>query len=452
MNFYHMQLHPNNSEGWKREDILKILDYGYIGLDKDNQCVNEFKNSKIGDFVLVRHKGPLALVKITGDYEELTEDTNEDPEYLWFNAAKKIEIISTDIEKFKQPFYEEYKKEWKDDIYAATTFQPASKWDFIKYVMKKCNIEINEKFIDKLKNTLIYNGNLVLSGAPGTGKTFLSQLIAKRLLELKEDDEITKDGPIRFVQFHPSYDYTDFVEGLRPVKNDKSNEIKFERQDGIFKEFCKKAKDNPNCKFVFIIDEINRGDLSKIFGEVFFSIDPDYRGHAGRVLTQYQNLIPKDDVFHDGFFVPQNVYILATMNDIDRSIESMDLAIRRRFTFIDVPVLEKNQNGYQVSAGQDFILRSTFSEEKDYNEVVKRFTCLNNKIIEFSGLGADYQIGAAYFKNIVKDDNGQLNFDELWNYRLKPLLKEYLRGRKEREKWLEVFKAAYDGTQNSVSD
>ena len=152
----------------------------------------------------------------------------------------------------------------------------------------------------EIKDLLKANHNIILTGAPGTGKTYLSKRIAK--------DIAGDESRIGFVQFHPSYDYTDFVEGLRPVKTTDEEKnggtIVFERKDGVFKKFCKDALQAPDHKYVFIIDEINRGELSKVFGELFFSIDPGYRGEDGRVKTQYQNLVEKGDEFAEGFYVP----------------------------------------------------------------------------------------------------------------------------------------------------
>jgi 5-methylcytosine-specific restriction protein B len=140
---------------------------------------------------------------------------------------------------------------------------------------------MNDYIESKIK-LLIENKNLILTGAPGTGKTFLARKIAEKMTE-----NVSNSGDhIGFVQFHPSYDYTDFVEGLRPFG---MGQIGFERQDGIFKAFCKKALENtkePKEPYVFIIDEINRGEISKIFGELFFSIEAGYRGEKGRVQTQ----------------------------------------------------------------------------------------------------------------------------------------------------------------------
>ena len=419
---------------------------------------------------------------------------------------------------------------------------------------------IDSKIIDKYIQLLETNKNLILTGAPGTGKTYLAKQIAKQLLKIEDDDELQKDKRFGFVQFHPSYDYTDFVEGLRPFGD--SGEIGFERKDGVFKEFCKNAlgtpkehltsfdeayeslcfdiKDelqetvrlksgkestklsvtdkntirweapntgNPSVNVitrerlrklygeydsieklrnidnindairdviggcntsmyyailqevilrisklktgiyteaildnnqsknksdikrdpsVFIIDEINRGEISKIFGELFFSIDPGYRGIAGRVKTQYQNLIEEGDAFKDGFYVPENVYIIGTMNDIDRSVESMDFAMRRRFAWAEVTAAESMK-----------MLNGTPYED----EAKKRMQNLNDAILKVRGLGAAYQIGAAYFKKIEEYGG---DFQKLWDFHLKGLLFEYLRGNVNAEEQLNELKEAYD--------
>jgi hypothetical protein len=442
----------------------------------------------------------------------------------------------------------------------------------------------NDKYIQLLRT----NKNLILTGAPGTGKTYLAKQIAKKILNVESDEELQNDKRYGFVQFHPSYDYTDFVEGLRPVK-DSQGTIGFKRQDGVFKEFCKQAilsetadaetlseinnnpnvwkvslggtYDNPtrtdcmdngyirigwqdygdvedfndfedfkyggknvlrafqsgmqigdlvvscysakeadaigvvtgeyeyhaeggdypryrNVKWlvkgikesileinnnktftlstvykasitpdaalkivqkysqvnmmaprkeaaVFIIDEINRGEISKIFGELFFSIDPGYRGTKGRVKTQYQNLIEEGDAFKDGFYVPENVYIIGTMNDIDRSVESMDFAMRRRFAWAE------------VTAEESMEMLNGMTYEK---EIKNRMRNLNKAILKVHGLGEAYQIGAAYFKKF--DDYG--DFGQLWDYHLKGLLFEYLRGNMNAEEQLKELEKAYN--------
>ena len=177
-------------------------------------------------------------------------------------------------------------------------------------------------------------------------------------------------------------------------------------------------------KFVFIIDEINRGEISKIFGELFFSIDPGYRGEKGLVKTQYQNLITDTtDPFYNGFYVPENVYIIGTMNDIDRSVESMDFAMRRRFAW------------KEIKANENTGMLNSFGELKD--EIMKKMNRLNNAIWNeetnegIEGLSAAYHIGGAYFKKLeLYDYKNNLSeaYRQLWENHLWGVLFEYLRG------------------------
>lgn len=400
--------------------------------------------------------------------------------------------------------------------------------------------------LEKYIKILEANKNIILTGAPGTGKTHLAKAIADAM-----------NAESDFVQFHPSYDYTDFVEGLRPTPPDNKGNIGFRRVDGVFKAFCKKAisdintkyiqsdslfdniynsivsdikrgkinsytnpkgeslplrindkgrieyrKNSPRAekeenirlmynyllknnifdlsyctrddywalikklskstetidyveyrwilqellnrtprnysenkknsseinkqKFVFIIDEINRGEISKIFGELFFSIDPGYRGAKGKVKTQYQNMITNEsDPFYEGFYVPENVYIIGTMNDIDRSVESMDFAMRRRFAW------------QEVKAEENTGMLDDLQEMK--NEVIEIMKRLNNVIWNettntgIEGLSAAYHIGGSYFSKLqLYLNDGHSNkgaaYKHLWENHLKGVLSEYLRG------------------------
>lgn len=270
----------------------------------------------------------------------------------------------------------------------------------------------------------------------------------------QQDGGIIINGEYKLVQFHPSYDYTDFVEGLRPVSEDKgnginNNNVSFERRNGVFKDLCVTAKTNPNKNYVMIIDEINRGEINKIFGELFFSIDPDYRGEKGRVQTQYQNLVNKDDEFFEGFFVPENVYIIGTMNDIDRSVESMDFAFRRRFAFKEVTAKETQTMLDSDDAWKDETGVSQKPENDVIDEIKARMDSLNAAIEEIEGLSSAYHIGASYFLKL-KNYNG--DFQQLWYCHLKGLLFEYLRGTPSVVTDMGKLEAAYfkpiEGKQN----
>lgn len=249
---------------------------------------------------------------------------------------------------------------------------------------------------------------------------------------------------IDMTQFHPSYDYTDFVEGLRPCYKDGSKEISFELKQGTFVKFCEKAATDKDNKYVFIIDEINRGEISKIFGELFAAIDPGYRGtkNALYIKTQYHNLHEgsgdyKDSSFKDCFYVPDNVYIIGTMNDIDRSVESLDFALRRRFTWKTIKAADRAED----------VLHSHLPNDAFRAETIRRMTEIN-KVMEDKekvGLSDIYHIGPAYFATL-KDYSGkeEEKFAQLWKNHLEPLLHEYLRDMPASDDKLEELKKAYD--------
>ena len=396
-----------------------------------------------------------------------------------------------------------------------------------KYKKLESETMLRNDFLLNYSGILRKSKNLILRGAPGTGKTYLAKEIAKELTDGNEDQ-------IGFVQFHPSYDYTDFVEGLRPVSNG-DGAIEFKLQDGIFKDFCQKAKEaqliggqdnfdeawdsyleyinvaeekeyitktsylsvnsrqnlsvnydsgvpgwslprkyvyelykdknynkqeyyksggktvletlrkrfglkdyvspteiDTDKKFVFIIDEINRGEISKIFGELFFSIDSDYRGEKGSVSTQYANLHETDDKF----YIPENVYIIGTMNDIDRSVDTFDFAMRRRFRFVEV-----------TAESQLYILDKELGERAE--EAKTRLRNLNAAIENVQELNSHYHIGPSYFLRLKEV---KFDYELLWSDYLQPLLEDYVRGSYDEAETLETLKKAFDLTKNEQKD
>lgn len=344
-----------------------------------------------------------------------------------------------------------------------------SKDDIVKFVIEYCSKhksdylhfgkEFNIESCIKLLNMESYikllktNYNLILTGAPGTGKTFKAKQIAAQMILEKEYDEKTAskeekdrmDEQCGFVQFHPSYDYTDFIEGLRPI-DDGAGNVSFRREDGTFMKFCRKALEAYNNaeekefapKYVFIIDEINRGELSKIFGELFFSIDPGYRGKDGKVKTQYCNLWKESDNFggFDAFFIPENVYIIGTMNDIDRSVESMDFAMRRRFAFKEIMASDTME-----------MIKSNDNLKESYSIIEERMKNLNLCVLTIQGFSTAYQIGGAYFLKLsnylIEGTLTDMSWENLWYNHLYGLLFEYLRGLPNAEDELKKLYRAY---------
>lgn len=410
------------------------------------------------------------------------------------------------------------------------------------------------KYRNPFSSMLIESKNLIFRGAPGTGKSYLAKEIAADIIRNGDFDDCDslsdeQKKQVEFVQFHPSYDYSDFVEGLRPKLNEDGT-MGFELKDGIFKRFVNRAKKNYEDsrksketiekeitvqetltdflsniefgvdafktvsgneftitgvddshinisipgnsavnkltlsmddmrkmlesghefekvrditeffgktfstqaysynfaiykaikekmniatktnvkpeelkKYIFIIDEINRGEISKIFGELFFAIDPGYRGSAGGVSTQYSNLHSNPD---DKFYIPENVYIIGTMNDIDRSVDSFDFAMRRRFRFVE------------LKADDCLDMLALIENEDVRDEAIKRMARLNKEIASVEDLNENYQIGAAYFLKL-----NTIDFDKLWTDYIQPLLQEYIQGMYDEEAIMNRFATAY---------
>lgn len=480
--------------------------------------------------------------------------------YSW-NIFSTLKFVEECLKRFGKPgdrfvltYREKQEKEEKESGQNAVSSQ-----------QKPAEKQIFNGYLNPYSGKLIESKNIIFRGAPGTGKTYLAKGIAADIISDGYFDDYAlltdeQKEQVEFVQFHPSYDYSDFVEGLRPKIN-ADGSMGFELQDGIFKRFVERARKNyenskksqdtvekeataqesianffdsvefgvdtfetvnknkftitsadeehieieipgnatinklrlntdelrrmlesdvsftkvrdvtaffgkkfatqaysydfalykkikkiaaPKSrqgiapeklkKYIFIIDEINRGEISKIFGELFFALDPGYRGPAGEVSTQYSNLHTDPN---RKFYIPENLYIIGTMNDIDKSVDSFDFAMRRRFRFIEIKAEERLE------------MLASLEDDELEAEAIRRMTALNQEIAKTEELNENYQIGGSYFLKL-KD----LTFDQLWTDYLCPLLQEYIRGMYDEAAILSRFAQAYgySGGSQEVDD
>lgn len=345
---------------------------------------------------------------------------------------------------------------------------------------------------------------VIFTGAPGTGKTYCVEEYVKRVTGQNGKNRAPHPN-WEFVQFHSSYDYTDFVEGLRPVQIDKKME--FVRMDGIFKAFCRRAAVEKG-DFYFIIDEINRADLGRVFGELMYCFEK--RGEEHRITTPYANLptcdkhgeplgnpledengnplqdkdgtplIDNDGCFEGGFYIPDNVIIIGTMNDIDRSVETFDFALRRRFDWVEVEadavmkssltaIMEKKLGSEErgLTDGENKFIAELVSEllpkikAKDEDDKAAD-DGLNGIIEKRSGLGREFKIGPAYFKDydvkegfklyekegVLNQENHKENLNAVWELNIEPVLREYVRGRQGADEFIAKCKRALLSEKN----
>lgn len=363
------------------------------------QFANEMK---IGDIVFVK-KGMHQIIGrgvVMSDYEY--DDTRDD-EYKnirqvdwthngeWPHPGQAVMKTLTDItsytdyvEKLNSLFEDETEEDAED---VEKTYPPYTKEDFLSEVF------MPEEEYEKLSGILRIKKNIILQGAPGVGKTFAAKRIAFSMMGVKDVERVM------MVQFHQSYSYEDFIMGFRPSTDG------FELKRGAFYNFCKKAEIDGDNDYFFIIDEINRGNLSKIFGELFMLIENDKRGVSLQLLYSDEK-----------FSVPKNIYIIGMMNTADRSLAMLDYALRRRFAFFEI------KPGFTTDGFREY--RMSLENEK-FDKLIACVESLNNVISNDESLGDGFCIGHSYFCNLLPDTIDDQVLSGIVEYELIPLLKEY---------------------------
>ena len=363
------------------------------------QFANEMK---IGDIVFVK-KGMHQIIGrgvVMSDYEY---DNTRDDEYKnirqvdwthngeWPHPGQAVMKTLTDItsytdyvEKLNSLFEDETEEDAED---VEKTYPPYTKEDFLSEVF------MPEEEYDKLSGILRIKKNIILQGAPGVGKTFVAKRIAFSMMGVKDVERVM------MVQFHQSYSYEDFIMGFRPSTDG------FELKRGAFYNFCKKAEIDGDNDYFFIIDEINRGNLSKIFGELFMLIENDKRGVSLQLLYSDEK-----------FSVPKNIYIIGVMNTADRSLAMLDYALRRRFAFFEI------KPGFTTDGFREY--RMSLENEK-FDKLIACVESLNNVISNDESLGDGFCIGHSYFCNLLPDTINDQILSGIVEYELIPLLKEY---------------------------
>lgn len=479
-------LDDNNNVIDNNDFQRKFLDIIKISGDKWSEYVRKFVNQnpnypmkekrlKKEYNKLLSKAHDISLGNIHNNGIESLEYTDDD------NKNKICRVFSTD-------------NNWRFDFVTDGTIPERVKQginDIIDCLIKQMTIEKTPQY-----NLLLSNKQLIMNGAPGTGKTYLARntiadILFDTLCETENKKEEIKKVRMDMVQFHPSYDYTDFIDGIRPDLS--GNELKYSLKNGSFKSFCRRAgvierilaagvevdtidkfsevvdeflvgeddsikdfwkaeikeyeleeelekifksKDitefDPSKlpSFLFIIDEINRAEISKVLGEIMYCLDPDYRGIKGAISTQYSALATDETFFinkdNDKFFIPSNVYIIGTMNDIDRSVEVFDFALRRRFAWYEVKP-DKVMDDVLKSMGIETLLKQNYENYKT------KIDKLNYAIVDKLKLGRHYQLGPSYFAKISlyydESKDYEKAIEKVWDNHISQIINEYVKGR-----------------------
>lgn len=397
-----------NPKIWSFSDLQvgEVQDYTLFNENGNKRRVfQNFIDAKAGDLVIGYESNPVkqvvALVKVSAAndgqkiYFKKTESLANPIDYQTLKECPELEKM----EFFQNPngsFFKLTKGKYEfimdmirdeNPLNTEVKIPPYTKEDFLSEVY------MTEEKYDRLAGVLLNKMNIILQGAPGVGKTFAAKRLAYSLMGEKDDSRI------EFVQFHQNYSYEDFMMGYKPSGDS------FELKYGVFYRFCKKAENQPDKKYFFIIDEINRGNLSKIFGELLMLIEKDYRGTKA---TLAYNGMP--------FTVPENLYIIGMMNTADRSLAMIDYALRRRFSFFEI------EPGFESKGFSDY---QRTLENDTFDELIKKVIELNEEISRDKSLGKGFCIGHSYFCGRTKKTCTDEWMQSVVDYDILPMLQEY---------------------------
>lgn len=360
---------------------------------EDSQTVDQFFNSEYGK----------SAIRYGSSYVHAVYDLSDDLEQEVIDAdldgliTEYLECLGQSPQNLDHEVQELEVAEYKHEV-----ARPSESIETVTREQAMKGVFLAPEKIDNILAMLQYKKNVVLQGPPGVGKSFIAKRLAYALMGCKDTSRI------EMVQFHQSYSYEDFVQGYRP------SDSGFELKNGLFHQFCRKAAKNSDRPYVFIIDEINRGNLSKVFGELMLLIEADKRGKDWQVPLTYS----KD--LGERFYVPENLRIIGLMNTADRSLAMVDFALRRRFAFFNLQP-EFSSEGFTRH------LQERGAEESLISMVINRLSSLNERISkDTANLGSGYCIGHSFFcgssENAIYDNNW---YRQVIRFEIEPLIHEY---------------------------
>ena len=384
-----------------RQELISTYDNSTSRKNQALMAWNFANKLAINDVIFAKRSNTLVGKGIvTGDY--IFDDSRQEYKNIrtvkwlqigeWEHPGKSVAKRLTDITPYTD-YIEKLITIFTPDELDDVDTQPEVDYPEYSSADFLSDVYMSEQDYETLVNVLKMKKNIILQGAPGVGKTFTAKRLAYSIIGAKNPDRV------QMIQFHQSYSYEDFIEGYRPTENG------FTIKKGSFYKFCKLAEDDDENDYFFIIDEINRGNLSKIFGELFMLIEKDKRGIELQLLYSDEN-----------FSVPPNVYIIGMMNTADRSLAMLDYALRRRFSFFTMKP-GFNTPGFQ--AYQDSLKNDAL------NKLIACVKQLNSKIVEDISLGEGFCIGHSYFCGLTPETANTQTLSSIVEYELIPLLKEY---------------------------